>query len=350
VDWAGVRGSNTEKKGDIYVVTKNLVDLCDGGVGKIPVSFHKNLPAGSTTSSVYNMPAVLPYLPSQGPGVTCSDGPFRAWTGADMRRDGRLIAMIRGGAPASVHFFPRLADQSVGDAFSSPPCPYVSATSVGLPNERKHEAVAFVGAAGTRLADISECQGSCSPTLYLYELEYPDSNFEEPEELPNGWRDISVDTFELGWGSYTPGGASASVIDTSAACSGGAAAEIKDDLGVESSFYHQEDKACKIFDLLRITFEFMYVGYNPLDSLFVEISLNQGADFHIVGSWTRGVNGFNNEGTCYDGYLLLSPAQFNEIGFGDKVRLRFRSSANSNTDRVYVDNIRFEGYDPLLAP
>ena len=60
------------------------------------MSVHKNVAPGET-SPIYNMPAVLPYPPSQGPGVNCSDGPFRVWNGADMRRDGHLIAMIRGG-------------------------------------------------------------------------------------------------------------------------------------------------------------------------------------------------------------------------------------------------------------
>jgi len=141
VDWHGVEGSSTEKMSDIYIVTKGG---CSGGVGKIPVSFHKYVAAGET-SSVYDMPAILDDPPSQGEYVSCSNGPFRAWTGADMRRDGRLIAMIRAGAPASA-------------------CLYVSSTSYGLPNERQHEAVAFVDAGGTRLADISECQGGCSPT------------------------------------------------------------------------------------------------------------------------------------------------------------------------------------------
>ena len=75
-----------------------------------------------------------------------------------MRRDGRLIALIRDGPPASVYFYSRLANESVVDALSNFPCPYISSTSYGLPNEKKHEAVAFVDASGTKIADISECR------------------------------------------------------------------------------------------------------------------------------------------------------------------------------------------------
>jgi hypothetical protein len=83
VDWNGVDGLPGENAGDIYIDTKNEMNKCDDGVGKIPVSVHKNVAPGET-SLVYDMGAVLQDPPSQGPGVNCSDGPFRMWTGADM--------------------------------------------------------------------------------------------------------------------------------------------------------------------------------------------------------------------------------------------------------------------------
>ena len=48
VDWVGVEGSSEEKKGDIYIIATGVgaTDKCDGGVGKIPVSWHKNVSCG----------------------------------------------------------------------------------------------------------------------------------------------------------------------------------------------------------------------------------------------------------------------------------------------------------------
>lgn len=85
-----------------------------------------------------------------------------------MRRDGRLITLVIRGPPAAVYFFPRLSGQSVVDALSNLPCPFVSPVPLGLPSEKKHEAVAFVEGDGARFAEVSECgeAGSgCSLTL-----------------------------------------------------------------------------------------------------------------------------------------------------------------------------------------
>lgn len=212
--------------------------------------------------------------------------------------------------------------------------------------------MAFVDADGDQFADISECEGSCTPTLYLYELVYPEDSTNLIEPSGQGWEDITFDSFELGWGSFRPGGASASLVDTLAACSGSAAWEIKDDRGVESSIYHKQNHDCGTYLLLRITFQFVFEGYDPFDTLFVELSLDGGATYHIVGSFSRsipGVGGYNETGVCYDGKVLLSPAHFNVAGFGAQARLRFRGSANANGDKVYVDNVKFEGYEELSS-
>jgi hypothetical protein len=175
VDWIGVNGVG---KGDIYIISKGN---CGEGVGQIPVSFHKNLALGEE-SEVYGMEPLMIDPPTQGI-YTCSDGAFRVWQGADMRQDGKLIAMITGASPPRVYFYPRLQGQTVLEAFTTSVlvpaanCPYISSVSYGLSNEKKHESVAFVDAEGTRLADMSECQGgsTCDVPIYIYDLIYPDT-------------------------------------------------------------------------------------------------------------------------------------------------------------------------------
>eukprot|EP00797_Seminavis_robusta_P008728 Sro161_g072440.2 (133) ;mRNA; f:34759-35157 len=106
---------------------------------------------------------------------SCRDGWFGVWTGADMRRDGQLIAFNLEGAPGSggsVYFFPRASNQSVREALSGQPCNFVATLAIGLEDERKYEAVAFVDPAGIRLAHVSECSGVCTPSVFEYDLEY----------------------------------------------------------------------------------------------------------------------------------------------------------------------------------
>jgi hypothetical protein len=360
VDWVGVSGDTKENKGDIFIVTKGG---CGGGVGKIPVAEHKNLKPAATSTAVYIMPAVVDNPPEQGSVVTCTNSPLRTWVGADMRRDGRLIAILRGsGNSPAVYFFPRLANESVAQALNHSACNYIAATSSGLANEKKHEAVAFVDPEGLRFADTSECEGgrSCNVPVYFYELEYADSNFVTIVEPLSGWQQITFDDFEDGtWGNYIAvAGGNAAVsneIDTAGAdtcqgncaCQGQWSAKIHDDGGSLSSFFHSSDYACDSYSLLRVTFSFRFRDYNHLDSFFIEISFDGGSNYSIVDSWSFDVDSLENA-VCYPGHVLLTPAQFRRESFGDTVRLRFRNSGNSVNDRAYVDSILFEGQG--LAP
>jgi hypothetical protein len=350
VDWVGVSDTTNENnKGDIFIVTHSS---CSGGVGKIPVAEHKNLLPATTSSVVYNMSAVVDDPPKQG-NVTCADSPFRTWVGADMRRDGRLIAILRGSGNApAVYFFPRLADQSVAQALDDSPCDYIAATSFGLTNEKKHEAVAFVDPEGSRFADTSECDfgQSCNVPVYFYELEYADSDFIPIVEPISGWQEITFDDFEdRDLGSYVSGGVNANASNdfdgagAYYACGGQWSAMINEDRGSNSSFFHSTDYACDSYSLLRVTFSFRFRGYDHLDSFFIEISFDGGSNYYIVDNWSLDVDSLENT-VCYPGHVLLTPALFRRTTFGDEVRLRFRNSGNAGNDRAYVDDILFEGH------
>jgi len=348
-----------ENPGDIYIVTKTG---CSGGVGKISVTDHRTLGPGDD-STIMDMPRVVDQPPKQG-DITCANGPFRAWSGADMRRDGRLIALIREGPPAAVYFFPRTPYQSVAEALSLTCCDYIASTSVGLDHEKKYEAVAFVDPAGLRFADMSECEGSCTPSLYQYELEYPHSKFPNVIQPEGGWQwqTLSYDTFENGeWGNFASGGVDALLSndvdnqggDTCAgacACEGSWAVELHEDRGETSSISHTSNYACESFAFLKVSFQFKFRGYDHLDTLFLEVSLDGGATYFIVGDWAHSVPEPPTylepltRAICYDGEILLYPSQFRVHSFGNSVKLRFRNSGNVANDRVYVDRIVFQGH------
>ena len=345
LDWTGVEGDDSENVGDIYIATKSG---CSGGVGKIPVHLHRNLAPGKTLSK-YSMPQVVNDPPVQG-DAACGDAKFRVWQGADMRRDGHLIAMIRQGPPTAVYFFPRTSGQSIASALSSRPCDYVASIPYGLENEVKQEAVAFMDPGGLRFGHISECQGNCSPSLYRYDMEYPHSDVSVIPEPASGWQQLSQDNFENErWGSFQKGGSNAKLTQVYA-CQGNWAAELRNDQGISSSIFHKNAISCDKFSLLRVTFQFRLRNYDHLDTLFLEISLDNGSNYAVVGDWTydspelpKYTKPLRNA-VCYTGKVLLDPSLFRATTFGTQVKLRFRNSGDSSNDRVYLDNIQFEGH------
>jgi hypothetical protein len=331
---------------DVYIISKGT---CGEGVGQIPVSVHKNLALGEE-SEVYGMMPLMIDPPTQGI-YNCNDASFRVWQGADMRQDGKLIAMITGASPPRVYFYPRLQGQTVLEAFTSvlpANCPYISSVSYGLSNERKHEAVAFVDAEGTRFADTSECQGgsACNVPIYFYDLIYPDTVDSSPEEPAVGWIEITNDDFEDEpdhVGSYVLGGGNA-FPSQNYVCADSWAIHLNYHNGVASSFAHLGDKDCSGYSLLRVNFKFQTDGFDHMDTLFLELSLDGGQDYYIVGDWAQDVDGITTNRECYDGSVFLVAEAFDRVTFGSQVRLRFRSSANAANDRVYIDSILFEGH------
>jgi len=364
VDWTGVNGAG---KGDIYIITKGG---CSNGVGRIPISEHKDLAVGETSAQPYEtLPLLLdPNSPTEPRppmqlDITCGDGPFRVWQGADMRRDGQLIALITGASPPRVYFYPRLTDQTVEDVFtyiydgssdpSSTTCPFIASTSYGMSNEKKHEAVAFVDAAGTRYADTSECEGGggCNVPIYFYDLIDPlDPNGSRtPPLVPaDQWVVITADDFEGGdhLGSYTVGGEHAFPFDDQTrACGADWSMQVRIHNGVASSFEHTLDQDCSAFSMLRISFDFLLDGFDHMDTLFLELSLDGGQTHYIVADWARDVDGISAQRVCYDAEVVLLASWFGgRTNFGSQVRLRFRTSANALNDKVYIDNIEFQGH------
>lgn len=311
----------------------------------VPIWFHRNIGPGETSRSVYDMSAVMNDPPQQGAGVTCQDRNFRAYTGGDMRSDGRLITLIKRGPPTAAYFYPRLPGQSVIEALSSPPCPYVSPSAFGLETETKHEAVAFEGTGG-RFADVSECGRAgptCYPSLYLYQLTFPGEWNGRLEGPSSNWESITYDDFRNGFGSYSSGGRWSQVVRTTTGCSEGNAAEIKG-YGTDGSFAHRRDQPCDKYSVLRVQFQFSLRSYDHLDTFFLEVSLDSGRNYYIIGSWAKDVNGIDEDEVCYYEEVVLSPEQFRVSRFGNSVRLRFRSSVSSGrSDYVYIDNVNFQG-------
>jgi hypothetical protein len=358
VDWVG------SGKGDIYIITKGTCTL--GGVGMIPASYHGSLPVGNvpsniympTNAAVYSMARVITEPPKQGSTGTCNNVDYKPFQGADMRRDGQLIAMIAGGSPPRVYFYPRVNGETVIDALTSPTgasasCSYIASTSYGLANEKKHEAVAFLPD-GRSYAETSECDGgrACNVPIYFWDLVFPSSS---PTSLRNGpiptdgWEFMSFENFETGTLGIFSNGAQASASSTYACSDGGASsvwsAYISGHDGAASSIAHQTNQFATNFSWLKVQFDFLLDGFDHMDTFFVEVSLDSGGTYFIVADWALGTKAISLLQTCYrSNTVVLNSNNFGVSRFGPEVRVRFRTSANLSTDSVYIDNILLLGH------
>jgi hypothetical protein len=354
VDWTGVDG--VDGKGDIYIILKGG---CGKGVQRIPVSAH-NTQERSSASVTMDIGATerVTIDPPRQSIYNCYDREaFNTWQGADMSRDGSMIAMITQGSPPRVYFFPRQAGETIASSLSLPSCEYISPTSSGLRNEHKYEAVAFVDGNSRMLAETSECQSGtdCVVPLYFHELLYVDSippnDFRSPLILnDDGWNLIRYDNFEDGsYGNYVT--AVNNVLNiyptsTSYACEGNYALKIGGS-NAQSTLYHSHDYDCTMYSFLRIHFQFQLdESFKHMSTLFLELSLNGGRGYFIASAWSKDVYGLSQANVCYDGSVDLYASDFgrNMRTFSSEVRLRFRTNARSNEGSVYIDAIRWEGH------
>jgi len=158
VDWTGdARGG---KRGDIYIMTKQPYNRRDQRIGKIPVELHEKLvPITDSKSANY-------YIEVKAVSKASVEVP---WTGADMSRDGNLIAARR---ESRVYFFSRdiTANQTVEDAMMSAPCNFVSETDMSNNNTLQAESVAFMD--NSYIIEASECYNKlpCTVPVPKYRL------------------------------------------------------------------------------------------------------------------------------------------------------------------------------------
>jgi hypothetical protein len=188
--------------------------------------------------------------------------------------------------------------------------------------------------------------------IYFYGLIYPETPDSSPDVPTAGWNTITTDDFEGdSWGSYAAGGIQA-YTSQDYACNNVCAIHVNVHNGVASSFAHSEDQDCSSYSMLRVTFEFQMDGFDHMDTLFLELSLDGGQNYYIVDDWAMDVNGITTNRVCYKRSVFMAANDFGDRAtFGNQARLQFRTNANALNDRVYVDNIRFKGHaGPSASP
>ena len=155
---------------------------------------------------------------------------------------------------------------------------------------------------------------------------------------PGAWTVITYDDFESGMGNYTDGGGDMSLYTGGTYAWGGvAAADIQDNSGVASSFYHTGSFNVSGYSELEVDFYFVAVSMdNSREDFWVQYF--DGTTWQTVATFARSIDFDNN--VFYNAVVTISSSQYN---FPTNAKLRFMCDASGNADDVYIDDIEWRG-------
>jgi PKD repeat protein len=155
---------------------------------------------------------------------------------------------------------------------------------------------------------------------------------------PGAWTVITYDDFESGWGSYTDGGNDcARYTGGTYAHQGNCAADIQDNSGTASSFYHTAGYNVSGYTELEVEFWYIAISMDNSNEDFW-VQYYDGSSWQTVATFARSID-FNN-GVFYNEVVAISSSQYN---FPTNAKLRFMCDASGNWDDVYIDEIEFRG-------
>jgi len=161
---------------------------------------------------------------------------------------------------------------------------------------------------------------------------------------PSGWAVITYDDFENGMGNYTDGGGDMSrYTGGTYAHQGSSAADIQDNSGTASSFYHTSTYDVSGFTEMEVEFWFIAISMENNEDFFVEYY--NGSSWQTVADLNAGLDFVNN--TFYNIVVTISSSSYN---FPTNARLRFRCDASNNSDDVYIDEIEWRGMSVPMPP
>ncbi len=154
-----------------------------------------------------------------------------------------------------------------------------------------------------------------------------------------GWTTITYDDFEGGFGNYTDGGGDCRLYTGGTyAHQGSNAADIQDNSGTASSFYHTNGQNVTGYSDLEVEFWFRAQSMDNSNEDFW-LQYYDGSSWQTVETWARGVD-FEN-GIFYNEVVTISSGSYT---FPSNAKLRFMCDASANRDDVYIDEIEFRGY------
>jgi PKD repeat protein len=160
---------------------------------------------------------------------------------------------------------------------------------------------------------------------------------------PGSWTDITYDDFESGWGNYTDGGGDCALYTGGTyAWQGTNAADIQDNSGVASSFYHTGSYNVTSYNTLEVEFYFVAISMESGEDFWVQYY--NGSTWYTVASYARDIDFSNN--TWYVATVTIPRSSYT---FPTNAKIRFMCDASGNYDDVYIDAITFRGTASVLS-
>jgi hypothetical protein len=157
------------------------------------------------------------------------------------------------------------------------------------------------------------------------------------QTITSTWQVITFDNFESGMGSYTDGGSDMSrYTGGTHAHQGVAAADIQDNSGTASSFYHTASYNVTGYTTLEVDFWFKMVSMETGEDFWVQYF--NGTTWQTVATFARAGSIVNN--TFYHQVVTISSGTYI---FPTNAKLRFMCDASADNDDVYIDEIEFRG-------
>ncbi len=163
-----------------------------------------------------------------------------------------------------------------------------------------------------------------------------------PPEPPPGPSTIvlTYDDFESGLGNYQDGNTNNGDMKLytggTHAHQGNNAANIQDNSGVNSSFFHANPIDVTSFDRLEVEFWYKAVDIENNENFFVEFW--DGSSWQVARNFIKGQDFQNNQ--FNNATVTIEAADFT---FSTDAKIRFRADASNNADDFYIDEIEVRG-------
>ena len=144
---------------------------------------------------------------------------------------------------------------------------------------------------------------------------------------------LSYDDFENGWGNYSDGGADCFLYTGGAyAYQGSAAANIQDNSGTASSFYHTDsiDVETPGYTEIKVEFSFYAVSMDNSNEDFL-VQYYDGSNWNTVANYAQGIDFNNNQ--FYSETVLISKPQYT---FPTNMKIRFQCDASWETVMMFI--------------
>ena len=153
------------------------------------------------------------------------------------------------------------------------------------------------------------------------------------------WIELAFEDFEGGFGSYTSAGRDALLYTGGTwAHQGNNAANLQDDSSTSNiELTNSLDLATPGYTELRIEFWFQTVSFEPGEDFWLQYS--DGTTWQTIATWKQGSD-FQNDQFNFASVEVSEQ----DVAFSDHAKIRFVADANRNSDDVYLDEIRIEGF------